>query len=124
VVKPAVEIPLSHTKKAIVLPQMEALTCVIDRHTDLIRGKSMRFIVATFMFIASLLPVGALADDAQGTITKIDEDNSTITLDDGKVYKLPGEFDLSVIEQGMKVTLMFDVVNKERFITDIEETTE
>lgn len=44
--------------------------------------------------------------------------------DDGKVYKLPGEFDLSVIEEGMKVTLMFDVVNKERFITDIEETQE
>ncbi|MGH6859099.1 MAG: DUF1344 domain-containing protein [Phyllobacterium sp.] len=84
----------------------------------------MRFIVAFFMFAASLLPVGALADDAEGTITTIDEDNSTITLDDGKVYKLPGEFDLSVIEEGMKVTLMFDVVDKERFITDIEEKAE
>ncbi|MBA8876910.1 MULTISPECIES: DUF1344 domain-containing protein [Phyllobacterium] len=82
----------------------------------------MRFIVATFMFVASLLPVGALADDAQGTITKIDEDNSTITLDDGKVYKLPGEFDFSAIDKGMKVTIMFDLVNKERFITDIEES--
>ncbi len=84
----------------------------------------MRFIVATFMFVASLFPVGALADDAQGKITNIDADNSTITLDDGKVYKLPGEFDLSVIEEGMKVTLMFDVVDKERFITDIEEAQE
>ncbi|QND52199.1 DUF1344 domain-containing protein [Phyllobacterium sp. 628] len=84
----------------------------------------MRFIVAAFMFVASLFPVGALADDAKGTITKIDADNSTITLDDGKVYKLPGEFDFSAIEQGMKVTLMFDLVNKERFITDIEETVE
>jgi Cu/Ag efflux protein CusF len=82
----------------------------------------MRFIVATFMFVASLFPVGALADDAQGTITKIDADNSTITLDDGKIYKLPGEFDLSVISKGMKVTLMFDVVDKELLITDIEET--
>lgn len=40
----------------------------------------MRFIVATFMFVASLFPVGALADDAQGKITSIDADNSTITL--------------------------------------------
>jgi hypothetical protein len=112
------------TKKAIILPQMDDLTRLIDRLIIDIRKSQMRFIVAAFMFAASLLPVGALADDAQGTITKIDEDNFTITLDDGKVYKLPGEFDLSVIEQGMKVSLMFDVVNKERFITDIEETTE
>ncbi|MCO4318486.1 DUF1344 domain-containing protein [Phyllobacterium sp. 21LDTY02-6] len=84
----------------------------------------MRHFVAAFMFFASLFPVGALADDAQGTITKIDEDNSTITLDDGKVYKLPGEFDLSAIEKGMKVTLMFDVVDKERYITDIEQATD
>lgn len=123
-VKPVAEIPSFPTKKAIVLPQMDALTCAIDRPFRFKEEIQMRFIVATFMFVASLFPVGALADDAQGTITKIDEDNSTITLDDGKVYKLPGEFDLSVIEQGMKVTLMFDVVNKERFITDIEETTE
>ncbi|WP_420959763.1 DUF1344 domain-containing protein [Brucella sp. IR073] len=79
------------------------------------------FIALLFVFV-SLFSTIAMADDAQGKITHIDEESNTITLDDGNVYKLPGEFDYSAINEGMKVALSYDVVDKDRFITDIEET--
>ena len=46
-------------------------------------------VVATLM-----LSGAAFAAEAEGQIKKIDKDNLTITLDDGKSYKLPGEFDV------------------------------
>jgi len=81
----------------------------------------MRILITLLFVLGSLFSTVALADDAEGKITKIDEDNDTITLDDGKVYKLPGEFDYSAINEGMKVMISYDVVDQDRFITNIEE---
>lgn len=81
----------------------------------------MRILITLFFVIATLFSSVAMGDDAQGKIKSIDEDNNTITLEDGKIYKLPGEFDYSAISEGMKVAVSFDVVDKELFITDIEE---
>ncbi|PRD45976.1 hypothetical protein C5748_00600 [Phyllobacterium phragmitis] len=81
----------------------------------------MRILITVLFVLASLFSSVAMADDAEGEITSIDEDNNTISLDDGKVYKLPGEFDHSAINEGMKVSISFDVVDQDRFITDIEE---
>ncbi len=41
----------------------------------------------------------ALAAQAEGEIRKVDRDAMTVTLDDGKSYKLPGEFDISAIQE-------------------------
>ncbi|MCC6204667.1 MAG: DUF1344 domain-containing protein, partial [Hyphomicrobiales bacterium] len=52
-------------------------------------------------------------------IKSIDKDNSTITLDDGKKYKLPGEFDVDSLKEGMDILLAYDEVGGERLITDM-----
>ncbi|MFC4625154.1 DUF1344 domain-containing protein [Daeguia caeni] len=81
----------------------------------------MRHIVGLILVIASLLTTAARADDAEGRITSINPDNETITLDDGKTYKLPHDFDYNVISKGMKVFIVYDLANDTRYVTDIEE---
>ena len=44
----------------------------------------------------------------------------TITLENGKAYKLPGEFDIDKIKEGMDVIIAFDEINGENLITDME----
>ena len=62
----------------------------------------------------------ASAAEAQGHIEKIDPDTLTITLDNGNSYKLPGEFDMSSIKEGMEVLIAFDKIGGENLITDME----
>jgi hypothetical protein len=66
------------------------------------------------------LPNTSLADEIEGKIAAIDENNQTLKLEDGSVYKLPGEFDYSVIEKDMQVTIIYDVSGEEKTVTDIE----
>jgi hypothetical protein len=66
------------------------------------------------------LPDASLADEIEGKIAAIDESNQTLKLEDGSVYKLPGEFDYSVIEKDMQVTIIFDVSGEDKMVTDIE----
>lgn len=71
--------------------------------------------------MATIFTAGlAWAGDADGKITAIDRDAMTIVLEDGNTYKLPGEFDPEVIEEGMEVLIAFDTVNGENLITDME----
>jgi hypothetical protein len=44
----------------------------------------------------------------------------TITLDNGNSYKLPGEFDVEAIKEGMLVLLAYDKVGDQNMITDME----
>ncbi len=62
----------------------------------------------------------ALAADADGKITSIDRETSTIVLDDGKTYKLPGEFDPDTLQEGMEVLIAYDTINGVNLITDME----
>ena len=62
----------------------------------------------------------AAAAEAEGQIQAIDKDNLTITLSDGKSYKLPGEFDVDALQEGMDVILAYDEVGGENLITDME----
>jgi Cu/Ag efflux protein CusF len=62
----------------------------------------------------------AQAADTDGTIRSINREALTITLSDGEQYKLPGEFDVSVLEEGMDVVIAFDEVNGENLITDMQ----
>lgn len=63
---------------------------------------------------------GAYAADTEGAIKKIDRDNLTITLDNGEKFKLPGEFDVSALEEGMDVVIAYDEVDGEKLITDMQ----
>ncbi|QYM72622.1 DUF1344 domain-containing protein [Pseudochrobactrum sp. Wa41.01b-1] len=81
----------------------------------------MRILAILTVLLAPLFACTALADDAEGKITKINEDTETITLDNGKDYRLPGEFDYSAIEKGMKVIVTYDLVDNVRYISNIDE---
>ena len=65
----------------------------------------MHYLVALILILASLFSTVAMADDAEGKIMSINKDSETLSLDDGKTYKLPGEFDYSAINKGMKVIM-------------------
>ena len=71
---------------------------------------------------AALVALGtaALAAEAEGHIKKIDRESLVITLDDGKSYKLPGEYDVERLKEGMDILLAYDVVSGENLITDME----
>ena len=80
----------------------------------------MRIVFAVFFAVATLFSTISFADNAEGTITAINEEAETITLDDGETYKLPGEFDIGALAKGEKVILSYDIVDNDRFITFIE----
>lgn len=67
---------------------------------------------------ALLVSTAAFAAEAEGQIKSIDKENSTITLDDGKSYKLPGEFDVETLSEGMAIMLAYDKVGGENLVTD------
>lgn len=77
-------------------------------------------IVSGVLAAALLFTTAATAAEAEGKIKAIDKDNSTITLDDGKSYKLPGEFDAETLKEGMDIILAYDKVGNENLITDME----
>ena len=80
--------------------------------------KKLAFFFAFFLFA---LPHVAQADEAEGTIVSVDEGTQSLKLDDGNTYKLPGEFDYTVIAPDMKVTVIYDVNGEEKLVTDIEQ---
>lgn len=71
--------------------------------------------------IATLfISTAAYAAEAEGKVKKLDPEAQTITLDDGKAYKLPGEFDIATLHEGMDILLAYDKVNGENLITDMQ----
>lgn len=75
-------------------------------------------IAAALLLLATI--AGAQAADTEGKIRAIDKANLTITLSDGEKFKLPGEFDVTALEEGMDVVLAYDVVGGEKLITDMQ----
>ena len=69
-----------------------------------------------------MITTTAWAAEAEGKIKAIDKDNQTITLDDGKSYKLPGEFDADSLKEGMEIYLAYDKVGDENLVTDMDFT--
>lgn len=62
----------------------------------------------------------AFAAETEGKIKSIDREGLAITLDDGKSYKLPGEFDMDSIKEGMQVLLAYDEIGGQNLITDMQ----
>ena len=80
----------------------------------------MRSLFAGAFAAALVFSAAALAAQAEGKVKSVDRDNLTITLDNGTSYKLPGEFDIDAIEEGMTVLLAYDQVGDQNLITDME----
>ena len=62
----------------------------------------------------------AFAAQTEGHIKKIDKDAMTLTLDDGKSYKMNAEMDVDSLKPGMDVVIAYDVTNGQNVITDME----
>ncbi|ESX83175.1 MULTISPECIES: DUF1344 domain-containing protein [unclassified Mesorhizobium] len=67
-----------------------------------------------------LISTAAFAGQTEGLIKKVDKDALTLTLDDGKSYKLNAETDLDALKPGMDIVLAYDVTNGENVVTDME----
>jgi len=83
----------------------------------------MRFFVATLLATASLLaPVAAFAEsaDVEATIKKVDAKNFNITLDDGKSYQVPEDFDFNGLKAGVKVVVFYTEVDGKRVVNDLD----
>lgn len=77
-------------------------------------------LVALAIGFASLGITGpALTAEDDGRIAAVDHEAQTVTLDNGNVYNLPGEFDVESLEEGMEVAIAYDTVDGERQVTDI-----
>lgn len=66
-----------------------------------------------------MMTAGALAADTEGEIKQVDADAMTITLDDGKTYRLPAEMDVSTITEGVTVIIAYDTRNGVNQIIDM-----
>ena len=67
-----------------------------------------------------LISTAAFAGQTEGLIKKVDKDTLTLTLDDGKAYKLNAETDLDALKPGMDIVIAFDVTNGENVVTDTQ----
>jgi hypothetical protein len=76
--------------------------------------------LAAALMLSTIVSTGAFAAEAEGKVKSVDRDNLTITLDNGSSYKLPGEFDVEAIKEGMLVLLAYDKVGDQNMITDME----
>jgi Cu/Ag efflux protein CusF len=76
--------------------------------------------LAAALMLSTMFSTGAFAAEAEGKIQTVDRDNLTITLENGNSYKLPGEFDVDAIKEGMQVLLAYDKVGDQNMITDME----
>jgi len=72
--------------------------------------------IATMIFAQA-----ALADNIEGVIARIDRQANIIRLDDGNNYLMPIEVDYSLIREGMKVLLFYDIGgDNKRYVSFIE----
>jgi hypothetical protein len=88
-----------------------------------VRILRMRFFVAALLATASILaPVVGFAEsaDVEATIKRVDTKNLSITLDDGKTYATPDDFDFNGLEAGVKVIVFYTEVDGKRVINDLD----
>jgi len=72
-------------------------------------------------FLTMIVPHAAHADSVEGVIARIDATTNTVQLDDGNQYLMPGEIDYSLIREGMKILLFYDIgADDKRYVSFIE----
>lgn len=88
-----------------------------------VQGTPMRFILALFLGLSGLLnPLSASAEsaDVEAVIEGVDEDKLTVTLDDGKKYQAPEEFNFDGLKKGVKVVVFYTETDGRRVINDLQ----
>jgi Cu/Ag efflux protein CusF len=80
----------------------------------------MRTLIGAACAMLLISTAAAFAGQTEGLIKKIDKDTATLTLDDGKSYKLNAETDLDSLKPGMDVVIAYDETNGENIVTDMQ----
>ena len=87
------------------------------------KGTPMRLLLAIFLGIAGFLtPYSAFAEsaDVEAVIEGVDERDLTLTLDDGKKYQAPEEFNFDGLKKGVKVVVFYTETDGKRVINDLQ----
>lgn len=71
------------------------------------------------LWLLLVLSTSVIAATAEGTIQQIDWEALTITLSDGRTYKLPGEIDMDALSVGMMVVVAYEEASGVNRITDM-----
>jgi Cu/Ag efflux protein CusF len=69
------------------------------------------------LLAASSMP--AFADVVTGAIKSVDLATHSVTLDDGNIYVLPADFDVSVLTVGLAVTFTYEEVDGKRTVSAV-----
>ncbi|MCZ4429737.1 DUF1344 domain-containing protein [Agrobacterium sp. SOY23] len=83
----------------------------------------MRMMIAALLAATNLLmPINSFAQsvDVEGTISKIDANGLSITLSDGKTYRVPEEFNFEGLKAGVKVVVFYTEVDGKRVVDDLQ----
>ncbi|TWF57225.1 DUF1344 domain-containing protein [Neorhizobium alkalisoli] len=83
----------------------------------------MRILIAALLATASIFsPLSSWAQsaDVEATIKKVDMKSFSLTLDDGKIYKVSEEFNFEGLKAGVKVLVFFTVVDGNRVVDDLQ----
>lgn len=83
----------------------------------------MRVIIAALFGLASLVfPIYAFGEtaDVEAVVEDVDTDDLVLTLNDGKKYQAPEEFNFDGLQKGVKVIVFYTEVDGKRVINDLE----
>jgi Cu/Ag efflux protein CusF len=83
----------------------------------------MRILIAALLATASMFsPLSSWAQsaDIEATIKTVDMKSMSLTLDDGKTYKVPEEFNFEGLKAGVKVLVFFTMVDGSRVVDDLQ----
>jgi len=69
---------------------------------------------------ALVMASAAYADNVEGTVEKIDQQQGTLQLNDGNLYKLPAEFNYDSVSEGANVAVTYDVEGEDRVVSAVE----
>jgi len=87
------------------------------------KGTNMRLLLAMLLGAAGLVLPGAAfaeSDDVEATIVNVDEDHQFVTLNDGRKYQTPQEFDFDGLKKGVKVAIYYTQTDGRREINDLQ----
>jgi hypothetical protein len=87
------------------------------------KGTKMRILLAIIFGAAFLLsPYNSFAEsaDVEAVIEGVDEGNLSLTLDDGKKYIAPEEFNFDGLKKGVKVIVFYTETDGKRVINDLQ----
>ena len=83
----------------------------------------MRILIAALLATASIfspLSTWAQSIDVEATIKTVDPKALSLTLDDGKTYRVPAEFDFEGLKAGVKVLVFYTVMDGNRVVDDLQ----